>query len=98
MIFGVALLYDETFETFIWLFDSSRKAIFVKKPQTILTYQDVATAKALALQWPETHHHFCVWHMYQNVAKQLNEVFGRYGTFIADFSSYVYDHDYEVED
>ena len=52
-------------------------------------------AKALASQWPEIHHRLCVWHMYQNVAKQLNEVFGRYGTFAADFSSCVYDHDYE---
>ena len=52
-------------------------------------------AKALASQWPETHHHLCVWHMYQNATKQLNEVFGRYSTFVADFSSCVYDHDYE---
>ena len=53
-------------------------------------------AKALASQWPEIHHRLCVWHMYQNVAKQLNEVFGRYHTFVADFSSCVYDYDYEV--
>ena len=52
-------------------------------------------AKVLASQWLETHHCLCVWHMYQNAAKQLKEVFGRYSTFAADFSSYVYDHDYE---
>ena len=52
-------------------------------------------AKALASQWPETHHCLCVWHMYQNAAKQFNEVFGRYSTFAIDFSSCVYDHDYE---
>ena len=81
----------------MWLFDSFQKAMFVKKPQTTLTYQD-AMAKALASQWPEIHHRLCVWHMYQNVAKQLNEVFGRYHTFVADFSSCVYDYDYEVQD
>ena len=53
IIFGAALLYDETFETFMWLFDSFQKAMFGKKPQTILTDQDVATVKALASQWPE---------------------------------------------
>uniref|UniRef100_A0A7N2LPW2 Protein FAR1-RELATED SEQUENCE n=1 Tax=Quercus lobata TaxID=97700 RepID=A0A7N2LPW2_QUELO len=52
-------------------------------------------AMALASQWPETHHRLCVWHMYQNAAKQLKEVFGRYNTFAVDFSSCVYNHDYE---
>ena len=41
-------------------------------------------AKALASQWPETH-----------ATKQLNEVFGWYKTFATNFSSCVYDHDYE---
>ena len=93
IIFGVALLYDETSESLIWLFDSFQKAMFVKKPQTIPTYQDAAMTKALASQWPETHHRLCVWHMYQNAAKNLKEMFGRYSTFAADFSSCVYDHD-----
>ncbi|XP_075633637.1 protein FAR1-RELATED SEQUENCE 5-like [Castanea sativa] len=95
IIFGAALLYDETSETFMWLFDSFQKTMFGKKPQTILTNQDAAIAKALASQWPKTHHRLCVRHMYQNAAKNLKEVFGRYNTFVADFSSCVYDHDYE---
>ena len=33
--------------------------------------------------------------MYQNATKNLKEVFGRYSTFATDFSSCVYDHDYE---
>ncbi|XP_050259081.1 protein FAR-RED IMPAIRED RESPONSE 1-like [Quercus robur] len=69
--------------------------MFGKKPQTILTDQDAAMAKALASQWPETHHRLCVWHMYQNATKNLKEVLGRYSTFAADFNSCVYDHDYE---
>ena len=77
------------------LFDSFQKAMFGKKPQTILTDQDTAMAKALASQWLETHHHLCVQHMYQNATKNLKEVFGRYSTFATDFSSCVYDHDYE---
>ena len=95
IIFGAALLYDETFETFIWLSNSFQKAMFSNKSQTILTDQDATMAKALASQWPETHYRLCVWHMYQNAAKQFNEVFGRYSTFATNFSSCVYDHDYE---
>ena len=37
IIFGAVLLYDETFEIFMWLFDSFQKAMFGKKSQTILT-------------------------------------------------------------
>ena len=74
IIFGAALLYDEISETFMWLFDSFQKTMFGKKPQTILTDQDTAMAKAFASQWPETHHCLCVWHMYQNAAKNLKEV------------------------
>ena len=37
IIFGAALLYDETSKTFMWLFDSFQKAMFGKKPLTILT-------------------------------------------------------------
>ncbi|XP_038975003.1 protein FAR1-RELATED SEQUENCE 5-like [Phoenix dactylifera] len=95
IIFGAALLYDETSETFMWLFDSFQKTMFGKKPQTILTDQDPAMAKALASQWPETKHRLCIWHMYQNAGKKLNDVFGRYSSFAKDFSSCVYDHDDE---
>ena len=33
--------------------------------------------------------------MYQNAAKNLKEMFGRYSTFATNFSSCVYDYDYE---
>ncbi|KAL4318052.1 hypothetical protein GQ457_18G005870 [Hibiscus cannabinus] len=97
VIFGAALLYDETCNTFIWLFDSFLKSMSGKKPITILTDQDAAMAKALASQWPETCHRLCVWHMYQNAAKHLSDVFERFSSFTKDFSSCVYDHDEEED-
>jgi zinc finger SWIM domain-containing protein 3 len=36
-VFGAALLYDETTESFIWLFRKFLKVMSGKKPQTILT-------------------------------------------------------------
>ncbi|XP_042396864.1 protein FAR1-RELATED SEQUENCE 12-like [Zingiber officinale] len=56
ILFGAALLYDETSLTFEWLFDTLTRAMGEKKPTTILTDQDAAMAKALASRWPETHH------------------------------------------
>nr|KYP66793.1 Protein FAR1-RELATED SEQUENCE 5 [Cajanus cajan] len=69
--FGPALLYDETTESFIWLLNTFAKAMSEKKPKTILTDQDAAMAKALALVWPETCHRLCIWHLYQNALKKL---------------------------
>jgi zinc finger SWIM domain-containing protein 3 len=40
-IFGVALLYDETAESFVWLFRTFLAAMSGKNPQTILTDEDV---------------------------------------------------------
>ncbi|XP_043717891.1 protein FAR1-RELATED SEQUENCE 5-like [Telopea speciosissima] len=47
IIFGAALLYDETAESFKWLFEAFAEAHGQKKPITIFTDQDAAMAKAL---------------------------------------------------
>ncbi|KAL8515871.1 hypothetical protein ACS0TY_014535 [Phlomoides rotata] len=96
-IFGAALLYDETASTFIWLFDTFAKAMSGKIPQTVLTDQDAAMAKALATQWPETYHRLCIWHIYQNAATHLSNVFARFPSFLKDFRSCVYDYDEEED-
>ncbi|GAU35628.1 hypothetical protein TSUD_30460 [Trifolium subterraneum] len=48
LIFGAALLYDETAESFKWLFETFLEAHGSKKPQTMFTDQAPAMAKALA--------------------------------------------------
>ncbi|KAF7148989.1 hypothetical protein RHSIM_Rhsim03G0106600 [Rhododendron simsii] len=58
--------------------------------------QDAAMAKALAGRWPETVHRLCIWHIFQNAAKQLSGVFAEFKDFAKDLSSCVYD--YEEED
>lgn len=93
IIFGGALLYDETIETFEWLFDTFAGTMSGRKPNTILTDQDAAMDKALSTQWPETKHRLCVWHIYQNAAKHLRGIFDKFKSFANEFSSCVYDHD-----
>ncbi|KAL0291027.1 UNVERIFIED_CONTAM: protein FAR1-RELATED SEQUENCE 5 [Sesamum angustifolium] len=99
IVFGAALLYDETASTFIWLFDTFAKAMSGKQPKTILTDQDVAMAKALAITitWPNTCHRLCIWHIYQNAAIHLSSVFARFTSFSKDFSSCIYDFEEEEE-
>ncbi|KAG8380882.1 hypothetical protein BUALT_Bualt06G0062900 [Buddleja alternifolia] len=93
----VALLYDETATTFSWLFDTFVIAMSGKNPQTILTDQDAAMAKALASRWPNTYHHLCMWHINQNATIHLSSIFAEYKEFARDFSSCMYDHEDEEE-
>ncbi|XP_026392399.1 protein FAR1-RELATED SEQUENCE 9-like [Papaver somniferum] len=97
VIFGAALLYDETAETFEWLFDIFAKTMSGKKPKSIFTDQDAAMAKALASEWPETTHRLCIWHIFQNAAKHLNHVFEKFDNFAKEFSNCVYDYEEEKE-
>ncbi|XP_042465581.1 protein FAR1-RELATED SEQUENCE 5-like [Zingiber officinale] len=97
IIFGAALLYDETSLTFEWLFDTFTKAMCEKKPITIRTDQDAVMAKALTSRWPETHHRLCIWHIYQNAEIHLSGVFSEFKEFAKDFASCIYDFDEEED-
>lgn len=97
VVFGAALLYDETADSFVWLFKTFLKAMSGKKPQTILTDEDAAMAKAIKLVMPESHHRICVWHMNQNACKHLAGVVKEYKKFNADFQNCIYDKEEEDE-
>ncbi|KAM5576773.1 protein FAR1-RELATED SEQUENCE 5-like [Rosa sericea] len=96
VVFGAALLYDETIESFKWLFETFLGAMSGKQPKTILTDQSAAMASAIAEVFPVTYHRLCVWHIYQNAAKRLSRVFHGSELFAHDFGKCVYD--YEDED
>ena len=91
------MLYDETTSTFTWLFGTFARAMSGKQPKTILTDQDAAMAKALALKWPETSHRLCIWQIYQNAVIHLSGVFSHFASFSKGFSSCIYDYEEEDE-
>ncbi|XP_058114567.1 protein FAR1-RELATED SEQUENCE 5-like [Magnolia sinica] len=97
IVFGAAFLYDETIESFKWLFQTFLSAMSGKQPITILTDQDTAMVNALASVMPETYHRLCLWHVYQNAAKHLNHVFKGSKSFQYDFSRCIYDYEEEQE-
>ncbi|KAG7572582.1 Reverse transcriptase domain [Arabidopsis suecica] len=97
IVFGAALLYDETTESFEWLFQTFLGAMSGKQPQTILTDQCAAMANAIGKVFPETKHRLCVWHIYQNAAKRLSCVFHGADQFATDFGKCVFEHENEVE-
>lgn len=97
VIFGAALLYDETIESYKWLFQTFIEATSGKRPKTILTDQDAAMAEAIHLILPETNHRICLWHVYQNALKQLGCTFAGSSCFVNEFSSCFFDHEEEED-
>ena len=54
VVFGAALLYDETIVSFVCLFETFLKAMSEKKPITNFTDQDATMLAALQIVIPET--------------------------------------------
>jgi zinc finger SWIM domain-containing protein 3 len=71
VIFGAALLYDETFESFKWLFKTFLSVHSNKHPRTIFTDQDAAMGKAVDAVFTEAWHGLCNFHIMQNAVKHL---------------------------
>lgn len=91
IIFGQAFLYDETVESFKWLFEAFKNAMSGKQPQVILTDRPETIINAIAAVWPGTAHRLCVWQLYNAAAKHLNFVFQCSTTFAKDFSRCLYE-------
>jgi zinc finger SWIM domain-containing protein 3 len=93
IIFGAALLFDETIPSFIWLFETFLIAMGGKHPSTIFTDQDAAMVGTIAYVFPNTSHCLCLWHIYLNVSKHLSHVIHAHPHhFLSDFKSCVYEH------
>ncbi|XP_039131892.1 protein FAR1-RELATED SEQUENCE 5-like [Dioscorea cayenensis subsp. rotundata] len=96
IVFGVALLYQENVESFVWLFQTFVGVMNGKHPTTILTDQSAAMAKAILIALPTTHHRLCIWHIYQNAAKHLAHVFSGMRSFAVAFQQVIYDYEDEA--
>ncbi|XP_042501706.1 protein FAR1-RELATED SEQUENCE 5-like [Macadamia integrifolia] len=96
-VFGAALLYDETAESFEWLFEVFAEAHGGKKPKTIFTDQDKAMARALKEVWPQTWHGLCTWHLMQNGITHLGHMMKDGSKFLTDLKKCIYQYDVEDE-
>lgn len=97
VIFGTALLYDENFEAFRWLFDTFKMAMNGILPKTLLTDRSPVMSEAVATSWPATTHRYCVWQIYQNALQQLSQAFHGSKTLEYNFKRCLFDCDDEAE-
>ncbi|XP_026384958.1 protein FAR1-RELATED SEQUENCE 5-like [Papaver somniferum] len=96
ILFGCALLKNETTNSFVWLFENFLDVMEGKEMQTIFTDQASQMATAIKQVFPNAHHHLCLWHIFQNAAKHLSNIFGTHTSFKSDFRKFIYD--YETKD
>lgn len=97
VIFGVALLYDETAESFKWLFETFLKAHQGKKPRTIFTDQDALMVKPLREVLLDMVHGLCTWHLLQNCLKHLSHLRQGEMSTVNAFSKCMYDYVDELQ-
>jgi len=97
VIFEAALLYDETIESFKWLFQTFLQAHNQKNSQTVFTDQDQAMKRALEEIMPLTKHYLCTWHIMRNGVKHLKNLMKDGSHFLRDFKKCMHDYEEEID-
>ncbi|CAN6199448.1 unnamed protein product [Urochloa humidicola] len=97
VIFGTALLYDESNEAFRWLLDTFKMAMNGTHPKTLLTDRSAVISEAIAATLPATAHRYCVWQIYQNALQQLSQAIHGSKTLECNFKRCLFDCEDEDE-
>ncbi|KAJ8470831.1 hypothetical protein OPV22_025174 [Ensete ventricosum] len=80
VIFGCALLIDETEFSFIWLFETWLAAMGGHPPVSLVTDQNRAMAAAIAKVFPNACHRFCKWLILSRSKQKLAHVYSAHPT------------------
>ncbi|XP_052291814.1 protein FAR1-RELATED SEQUENCE 5-like [Citrus sinensis] len=71
IVFGFALLSDETEHTYTWLLETLMTAMNNKHPRTVVTDGDKAMRNAISKTFPEASHRLCCWHLVRNAQTNI---------------------------
>nr|XP_027120394.1 protein FAR1-RELATED SEQUENCE 5-like [Coffea arabica] len=91
ILFGGALVWDETEESFVWLLQTWLEAMFGCPPKTVITDQDTAITNAVARVLPHSTHHFCMWHIEKKFPETLSHIYHQNNDFKYHFSKCIHD-------
>ncbi|KAI9177796.1 hypothetical protein LWI28_019400 [Acer negundo] len=72
-VFGVALLSDETVQSYIWVLNTLMDSMGYKHPISILTDGDEAMRQAIDEIFPNPRHRICGWHVSKNATTHLHK-------------------------
>ncbi|XP_059297162.1 protein FAR1-RELATED SEQUENCE 5-like [Lycium ferocissimum] len=85
VLFGCALLINESEASFSWLFRTWLTAMCGKPPVSITTDHDRVIRLAVSQVFPETRHRFCKWHIFKECQEKLSHVLSEHINFEAEF-------------
>ncbi|KAK7313670.1 hypothetical protein VNO77_38860 [Canavalia gladiata] len=87
VLFGCALLLDESESSFTWLFRTWLSAMNDQPPVSITTDQDRAIQAAIAQVFPETRHCICKWHILREGQERLAHIYLAHPSFYGELYS-----------
>ena len=71
IVFGLALLADETTDTFVWVLRTFLEAMLNKSPISFVTDGDRAMQRAIKTVFPTARHRLCTWHLPRNAKANI---------------------------
>ena len=93
---GCGFLRDEKKESFVWLFETFKKAMG-GPPTCIITDQDIAMVATIEDMFPTTTHRNCRWHIMENVRKKMGAFLDGQKDLCKDFDDCI-DNSYTIEE
>lgn len=84
VLFGCALLINESEASFVWLFKTWLAAMSGRPPVSITTDHDRVIRLAVNQVFPVTRHRFCKWHIFKECQEKLSHVLSGHPNFEAE--------------
>jgi hypothetical protein len=73
IIFGVALLEDETIESYKWVLNRFLECMENKFPKAVVTDGDGSMREAIKQVFPDASHRLCAWHLHKNAQENVKK-------------------------
>uniref|UniRef100_A0ACD5Y614 Uncharacterized protein n=3 Tax=Avena sativa TaxID=4498 RepID=A0ACD5Y614_AVESA len=89
VMFGRALLMEDTECSFVWLFETWLTAMSGKEPCSLVTDQNRAMKAAIGKVLPHTCHRFCKWHILSRTKQKLAHTYSHHPTLRDELESCV---------
>ncbi|KAL3537770.1 hypothetical protein ACH5RR_001136 [Cinchona calisaya] len=84
VLFGCALIFDESESSFAWVFGTWLSAMNNHPPVSMTTDQDRAIKAAVDQVLPETRHCICKWHILREGQERLAHIYLAYPSFYGE--------------
>lgn len=84
VLFGCALLLNESESSFVWLFQTWLAAMSSRHPVSLTTDQDRIIRAAVVHVFPGTRHRFCKWNVFREAQEKLSDIYHSHPTFEAE--------------